>query len=148
MTRTTEESKAINHFKGTAMIVAGSGMCTGGRIKHHLVSNISRPKSTILFIGYQAFGTLGREIVDGSKQVRILGQHYPVLARIAQIQGFSAHADRDGLLRWLSGLRKSPRHVFVTHGEPEVAESFSRFLGEKTGWGTSVPEYRTEVTLD
>ncbi len=148
MTRTTEESKAINNFKGTAMIVAGSGMCTGGRIKHHLVSNISRPESTILFVGYQAFGTLGREIVDGSKRVRILGQHYPVRARIAQIQGFSAHADRDELLRWLSGLRKAPRHVFVTHGEPEAAEDFSRFLSAKTGWCISVPEYRTEVTLD
>ena len=85
MVRSVEESKAINYIKGTAVIVAGSGMCTGGRIKHHLVTNISRPESTILFVGYQAVGTLGREIVDGAKQVRILGQHYPMRAKIVQI---------------------------------------------------------------
>ena len=85
MVRSVEESKAINYIKGTAMIIAGSGMCTGGRIKHHLVTNISRPESTILFVGYQAVGTLGREIVNGANQVRILGQHYPVRAKIVQI---------------------------------------------------------------
>jgi len=148
MVRTVDESKAINYIRGSAMIVAGSGMCTGGRIKHHLVTNISRPESTILFVGYQAVGTLGRQIVDGAEKVRILGQHYPIRARIAQIQGFSAHADRNELLRWLSGLTRAPKHVFITHGEPEVAEGFSRLLREKTGWDTSVPEYRAKVTLD
>ena len=148
MVRTVDESKAINYIRGSAMIVAGSGMCTGGRIKHHLVTNISRPESTILFVGYQAVGTLGRQIVDGAEKVRILGQHYPIRARIAQIQGFSAHADRNELLRWLSGLRRAPKHVFITHGEPEVAEGFSRLLREKTGWDTSVPEYRAEVLLE
>ncbi len=145
--RTMDESKAINNIKNGAMIIAGSGMCTGGRIKHHLVNNISRPESTILFVGYQAVGTLGRQIVDGAKIVRILGQHYPVRARIVQMQGFSAHADRDELFRWLSGLKRAPRHVFVTHGEPEVSESFGSFLGEKTGWDISVPEYLAEVVL-
>lgn len=148
MVRTVDESKAINYIRGSAMIVAGSGMCTGGRIKHHLVTNISRPESTILFVGYQAVGTLGRQIVDGAEKVRILGQHYPIRARIAQIQGFSAHADRNELLRWLSGLTRAPKHVFITHGEPEVAEGFSRLLREKTGWDTSVPEYRAEVLLE
>jgi len=143
-----DESKAINYIRGSAIIIAGSGMCTGGRIKHHLVTNISRPESTILFVGYQAIGTLGRQIVDGAEKVRILGQHYPIRARIAQIQGFSAHADRNELLRWLSGLRRAPKHVFITHGEPEVAEGFSRLLREKTGWDTSVPEYRAEVLLE
>jgi metallo-beta-lactamase family protein len=88
MTKTVEDSKSINHFCGTAIIIAGSGMCTGGRIKHHLVQNISRPESTILFVGYQARGTLGRQIVDGSKEVRILGQYHPVWARVAQMSGF------------------------------------------------------------
>ncbi|MDY6892273.1 MAG: MBL fold metallo-hydrolase, partial [Chloroflexota bacterium] len=148
MVRTVAESKAINYVKGSAIIISGSGMCTGGRIKHHLVTNISRPESTILFVGYQAVGTLGREIVDGAKQVRILGQHYPVQARVAQIQGFSAHADRDDLFRWLSALKRSPKHVFVTHGEPEVARSFGAFVREKTGWSVSLPEYKTEVILD
>lgn len=148
MTRTTDESKVINHINGTVVIIAGSGMCTGGRIKHHLVNNISRRESTILFPGYQAIGTLGRQIVDGAKEVRILGQMYPVKARISQINGFSAHADRDELLRWLSGLRRPPLHLFVTHGEPDVARYFSDFMKEKTGWEISVPAYQDEVTLD
>ena len=122
-------------------------MCTGGRIKHHLVANISRPESTILFVGYQASGTLGRHITEGAQKVRILGQQHPVRARIAQIDGLSAHADRDELLRWLSGLRKAPKHVFVTHGEPEAAESFGDFLRQRTGWDVSVPEYGQEAVL-
>jgi metallo-beta-lactamase family protein len=148
MTRTTDESKVINHITGTVVIIAGSGMCTGGRIKHHLVNNVSRRESTILFPGYQAIGTLGRQIVDGAKQVRILGQMYPVKARIAQINGFSAHADRDELYRWLSGLRRPPLHLFVTHGESEVARYFADFMKDKTGWEISVPGYKDEVILD
>jgi metallo-beta-lactamase family protein len=148
MVRAVDDSKAINDIKGTAMIIAGSGMCTGGRIKHHLVANISRPKNTILFVGYQAVGTLGREIVNGAKEIRILGQGYPVRAKIAQIHGFSAHADRDELFKWISGLKSAPKHVFITHGESEAAQSFSIFLREKTGWNISVPEYREEVVLE
>jgi metallo-beta-lactamase family protein len=148
MTRTTDESKVINHISGTVIIIAGSGMCTGGRIKHHLVNNISRPESTILFPGYQATGTLGRQIVDGVKEVRILGQMYPVKARIVKINGFSAHADRDELFRWLSGLSRPPLHLFVTHGEPDAAQYFADFVKEKTGWQISVPSYEDRVTLD
>ena len=148
MVHTTDESKAINHIAGTAIIIAGSGMCTGGRIKHHLVANISRKESTILFVGYQAAGTLGRHIVEGSKTVRILGQNYPVRARIAQIHGFSAHADRNELFNWISGLKRAPRHVFITHGEARAAQSFGEFLHEKTGWEISIPEYGTEVSLE
>jgi metallo-beta-lactamase family protein len=148
MTRTTRESKAINHITGTAVIIAGSGMCTGGRIKHHLVHNISRPESTILFVGHQAVGTLGRQIVDGAEEVRILGQMHPVRTRVIQIHGFSAHADRDELLRWLSGLQKPPRHVFVTHGEPDAARSFADLLMETKDWDVSVPAYQGQAVLD
>ncbi len=148
MVQTTDESKALNHISGTVMILAGSGMCNGGRIKHHLVTNISRRESTILFVGYQAIGTLGRQIVDGAKKVRILGQHYPVRARIAQVNGFSAHADRDELFQWLSHLKSAPRQVFIVHGEPEAAHRFGRFLREKTGWPVSMPEYGTKVSLE
>jgi metallo-beta-lactamase family protein len=147
-TRTVGQSKAINQIKGTVIIIAGSGMCTGGRIKHHLVNNISRFESTVLFVGYQAFGTLGRYIVDGAKEVRILGQRFPVNARIARIHGFSAHADRDELLRWISGIEKPVRHLFVTHGEPEAANHFADLLRDRTGWKISVPEYEKEVLLD
>jgi metallo-beta-lactamase family protein len=148
MIQTVEESKAINDMSGTVMVIAGSGMCTGGRIKHHLVTNITRRESTILFVGYQAIGTLGRQIVDGAKEVRILGQHYPVRARIVQIHGFSSHADRSELFRWLSELKRAPRQVFVVHGEPDAAKNFSEFLREKTGWHVSVPEYGVEAMLD
>jgi len=146
MTETTDESKALNHIKGTIMIIAGSGMCTGGRVKHHLVSNISRLDSTVLFVGYQAVGTLGRSIVDGAKRVRILGKHYPVRARIAQIGGFSAHADRDELFRWISSI--TPRRVFVVHGESKAVKQFGRFLKGKTGWNISMPVYGEEAFLE
>jgi len=146
MIQSVEESKAINHITGTVMIIAGSGMCTGGRVKHHLVTNITRRESTILFVGYQAMGTLGRHIVEGAKEVRILGQKYPVRARIAQIHGFSAHADRDELLNWLSTIENTPQ-VFVVHGESSSARSFGDFLKKKTGWAVSVPEYGTEFIL-
>ncbi|MCJ7653856.1 MAG: MBL fold metallo-hydrolase [Dehalococcoidia bacterium] len=148
LVRSAEASKAINRIKGTVIIIAGSGMCTGGRIKHHLVTNISRKESTILFVGYQAAGTLGREIVDGAKKARILGQHYPVRARVVQINGFSAHADRDGLLKWLLSLRKSPRRLFVTHGESSTSQHFASLVRDKTGWEVAVPEYQEEFLLD
>ncbi len=148
LSNTVDQSKAINHIKGTAIIIAGAGMCTGGRIKHHLKNNISRPESTILFVGYQAVGTLGRVIQDQPAEVRIFGEMQPLRARIEKISGFSAHADRDELLRWITGLKKVPRKVFITHGEPEAAGAFKKFLTEKTGWNCAVPEYRQEIILD
>jgi metallo-beta-lactamase family protein len=148
MTDTTSQSKAINHIKGTIMVIAGSGMCTGGRIKHHLVQNISRPESTVMFVGYQANGTLGRQIVDGQKNVRILGQNYPVRAKVVQVSGFSAHADKEELLNWLTGLKKPPRRLFVVHGEPQSAQHFAEEVVQKTGWKVSVPAYQDEITLD
>ena len=145
--RSIEESKAINRIKGTVIVIAGSGMCTGGRIKHHLAKNISRPDRTVLFVGYQAKGTLGREIVEGAKEIRVLGQKRKVKAKISQISGFSAHADRDELLRWLSGFKRAPERVFVTHGEHESALSFAEFLKTKTGWTVDVPAYMDSVEL-
>ena len=148
MTQTVDESKAINRIRGTAVILAGSGMCTGGRIKHHLVNNISRPECTILFVGYQAVGTLGRHIVRGAKEIRIHGKVRPVRARVTQIGGFSAHADRDELWGWLSSLKTPPRRVFVVHGETNSAEAFGQFLREKHDWDATVPAYRDEAVLD
>ncbi len=148
MTVTTQESKDINQIKGTAVIIAGSGMCTGGRVKHHLSHNITRPESTILFVGYQARGTLGRHIVNGAKEIRIFGRSHRVKARIARVYGFSAHADQAGLLQWLSSLTKAPKTVFVVHGEAERAQQFADHLKEKKGWNASVPDYLDEVLLD
>lgn len=146
--RTVDESKAINYIDGSVIIIAGSGMCTGGRIKYHLVTNISRPESAIVFVGYQAVGTLGRQIVDGVKEVRILGQYYPVRARVVQLNGFSAHADRNQLLKWLSSLQRPPRCVFVTHGEPSAAQHFALLVRDKAGGDTVVPKYQDKVLLD
>jgi metallo-beta-lactamase family protein len=145
---TAQESKAINHITGTVIIIAGSGMCSGGRIKHHLVTNISRADSTILFVGYQAMGTLGRQIVDGAQEVRILGQYYPVRARVVQLSGFSGHADQQQLLKWLSSFKKPPRRLFITHGEPDTAQHFANLVKERTGWDVSVPDYKDEVILN
>ena len=147
MAGNADESKAINDIKGTIMVIAGSGMCTGGRVKYHLVNNISGPNNTIMFVGYQAIGTLGRQIVDGAKKVRILGQQYPVKAKVVRINGFSAHADRDELLKWLRELEAPPIAVFVVHGESESAKAFGDYVREQTGWDVTVPAYEDEVVL-
>jgi metallo-beta-lactamase family protein len=140
--RTVEESKAINAIRGSVIIIiAGAGMCNGGRIKHHLVNNISDPRSTVLFVGYQAEGTLGRHILDGGNPVRILGEPCKVNAKIVDMQIFSAHADRDGLMRWLQALELPPRQVFAVHGEDSASQSFAEYVRAKTGWKTTCPEY-------
>jgi len=148
LVRTVDQSKAINHLAGSVIIIAGSGMATGGRIKHHLVSNISRAESTVLFVGYQARGTLGRQIVDGADEVRILGQTYPVKARIVSLPGFSAHSDQHGLVRWLDGFKKPPRNVFVTHGESVSAQNLAGLVRAKAGWNATVPAYKDVEVLD
>jgi metallo-beta-lactamase family protein len=147
MVQSPEESKAINNIKGSSIIIAGSGMVTGGRVKHHIVNNIRRPESIILFVGYQAEGTPGRILLDGAQEIRLLGQMHPVKAHIEKIEGFSAHADRDGLLAWLSDIRVPPRAVFVTHGEEKAATSFAKFLNERTGWTVEVPQYQDTAEL-
>lgn len=148
MSRTVDQSKSINHIKGTAIIIAGSGMCTGGRIKHHLKNNIGRPESTILFVGYQAFGTMGRRLLEKPDEIRIFGEKHPVRARIDRISGFSAHADQNELLQWISSIKEPPRRVFITHGEESQAVAFQEFLSGKTGWDCMVPEYEQEIMLD
>ncbi len=145
--RTADESRAINGIKGSVIVIAGSGMCTGGRIKHHLIHNIGRPESTVMFVGYQADGTLGRQIVDGKKTVRIMGHDRNVRSRIVRIRGFSAHADRNELVRWLSDLEKPPRRVFLAHGERDAARSLGELVAERLGWEFEVPGYRNEYVL-
>lgn len=147
LTAGVEESKAINNVRGPAVIISGSGMCNGGRIKHHLINTIGRPENTILFVGYQAEGTLGREILDGAKDVRILGQWYPVRARVEQLLGFSAHADRNELLAWLKTFVPPPRHIYMTHGEAATALAFAAFVSAQTGWSASAPAYNQREAL-
>lgn len=123
MTKTTEESQRINHIKSGAIIIAGSGMCTGGRIRHHLKHNIWRKECSLVFVGYQAMGTLGRQIVDGAENVRIYGEAYRVRAGVHTIGGFSSHADRDGLFEWI-GAAKGLDKIFVVHGENGARTAF------------------------
>jgi metallo-beta-lactamase family protein len=145
--RDVEESKAINQIRGTSIIIAGSGMCTGGRIKHHLISNIGRPESTILFVGYQASGTLGRRILRGDDPVRILGHNRDVKARIEVLNGLSAHGDREDMLDWLGALKQAPRQVFVVHGEAAASASFADAIRERFGWPVTVPGFGDMATL-
>ncbi|MGC8977491.1 MAG: MBL fold metallo-hydrolase RNA specificity domain-containing protein [Candidatus Ratteibacteria bacterium] len=146
-TRSVEESKMINHIKGSAIIMAGSGMCTGGRIKHHLINNIEREESSIVFVGYQAKGTLGREILE-KDQVRILGNFYKVKAKIEKIDGFSAHADMNELIEYLDGFKKLPEKIFLVHGEEEVINNFSQILRKKyQNIEIIIPSYLEEFEL-
>jgi metallo-beta-lactamase family protein len=149
MVQTVDESKGINSIKGTIAVMAGAGMCTGGRIKHHLANNLSRPECTVLFVGYQAVGTLGRLIENGVSPIRLYGQSVPVRARIEQLPGFSAHADRNELLQWLSKIGPTPpRNIFVTHGEPEIARAFAKTLRSEKKFQASVPHYGEEAILE
>ncbi len=141
LVRSREDSKAINNLDESCIIMAGSGMCTGGRIKHHLVHNISKPESTILFVGYQARNTLGRHIIEGNRNVRILGRFWDVKAQVEEIDGFSAHADRSQLLKWLSYFESPPRMLFLTHGEENAIFSLAETIDEKMGWNIGIPEY-------
>ncbi len=131
-TPTVEESKTINNIESGAIILAGSGMCTGGRIKHHLKHNLWRPESSVIFVGYQAKGTLGRAIVDGAKKVKIYGEEIAVKAKVYTINGFSSHADQPVLLEWLDSF-KDKRQIFIVHGEPEIMKVFRDVIKEKLG---------------
>jgi len=146
-TPTSDESKQINESKESAIIIAGSGMCTGGRIKHHLRHNLPRPESLILFVGFQARETLGRLLVDGAREVRLFGEMVPVKARIVRLHGLSAHADRQELLCWLSALRQPPRMLFLVHGEPEASQAFAEFVAERLKWPVYVPSTGETVSL-
>lgn len=146
--RTREQSKAINLIQGTIIVLAGSGMCTGGRVKHHLLKNIGRDSSTILFVGYQANGTLGRRILDGDNPVRILGREHEVRAKIERIEGFSGHADQEELIRWSQMLPNAPAQTFIVHGEKSAARTLAEKLSSDLQWRCTVPYYRETHSLD
>lgn len=130
-TPNTEDSIALNKLKEPAIIIAGSGMCTAGRIRHHLKHGIWDPKNTVLFVGYQAEGTLGRHLLNGEKEVRMMGDTFAVKAKIERIHAFSAHADRDELLGWLDAFKPKPKLVHLIHGERRVMEKFGALLTQK-----------------
>ena len=147
ISRSTAQSKAINARTEPSIVMSTSGMCTAGRIKHHLRQNISRTESTILFVGYQGHGTLGRQILGGRPEVRIHGRNCPVKANIAQIYGFSGHADRRALLRWVKHFGKAPRRLFLTHGDEDAALSLANHIRTDLDWRVLVPDYESTVDL-
>ncbi|OPY68070.1 MAG: Ribonuclease [Syntrophorhabdus sp. PtaU1.Bin050] len=141
-----EQSQAINRIKSGAIIMAGSGMCEGGRVAHHLKHNLWRPECSIVFTGFQARGTLGRRIVDRASHVHIFGEEIAVRARIYTINGFSAHADQKELMEWLASFTSQPE-VFVVHGEENVALDFESLIKEKLGLVTYVPHKGDEFEI-
>jgi metallo-beta-lactamase family protein len=142
-----EESIALNRSTDPAVIISASGMCTAGRIKHHLKFNISDARNTILFVGYQAHGSLGRVIQNGTSPVRIFGCWPPVNAQIETTEGFSAHADREELVEWFESLGAPPTRTFVVHGEEDAALSFAQTLEQRSGANVTVPQRGQTVEL-
>ena len=140
-TQTADESKALNESTEPCIIISASGMCDVGRIKHHLKHNIWNPKNTILFVGYQAPGTLGYSIVNGAKKVTIFGEEIAVNARIEYIEGYSGHADQEWLMNFIYSFINKPKHIFLVHGEEESQDVLKNKILEETGIGVSIPEY-------
>ncbi len=140
-TQSAEESKVLNFLPGPKIIISASGMCEAGRIKHHLKHNLWRKEASVVFVGYQAEGTLGRKIMDGEKNVKVLGENIHINAEIYNVEGFSGHADKTALLNWLKGFTEKPRTVFLVHGEQESKLSFAAEVKEKLGLNCIVPEY-------
>lgn len=138
-TRTPEESMAINQVRAGALVIAASGMCEAGRIRHHLRHNLGREECGILFTGFQAGGTLGRRLVDGARTVRLFGETVPVRARLHTLGGLSAHADQRALLAWMRHFRRPPGHAFVVHGEASAALALSAAMAAGLGWAPAVP---------
>lgn len=146
-TESVDESIALNSIRSGAIIIAASGMCTAGRILHHLRHGLPRSENTVLITGYQAQGTTGRELVEGASSVRIFGEDIPVNANVTSIGGFSAHADQAAILDWLSGFKSSPLETFITHGEPEAAQALQSEMNRNWGWRTAIPHPGEVATL-
>lgn len=142
-----EESKRINAVRSGAVIISASGMCEGGRIRHHLRHNLARPECAVVFAGFQAAGTLGRRLVERAPSVRLFREEVPVRAKIFTIGGLSAHADRGALLGWLGKFRRAPRQTWVVHGEPLAAHSLRDAIGTQLGWQAAVPRHGAEHPL-
>ena len=142
-----EESKRLNRDRFARVIISASGMLTGGRVLHHALRVLPDPKATIVFVGYQAAGTLGRRIADGEKEVKVLGQWVPVRCQTVKIGGFSAHADWQEVIRWLKDLPAPPTRVFVTHGEVGSANAMAQHLRQEFNWPVEVPEHGQKFEL-
>jgi len=147
MVRTVEQSKALNHLKGPAVIISASGMATGGRVVHHLKRRLPHKENLVLLVGYQANGTRGRLLLEGAKELKMFGQLVPVRAKIASIQGLSAHGDADDVMRWLSTSPRPPRRTFLVHGEEQSLREIARRVGDELGFPHHTPDYLETVAL-
>lgn len=145
--RTEDESRRLNRPSYPSVIVAASGMATGGRVLHHLEALAPDPRNAVVFVGHQAAGTRGATLLGGAESIRMHGKWVPVRAQIAAIDGMSSHADQAQLLDWLATRKRPPRHVYVTHGEPQSADALRQAIEERFGWPASVPDYLDTVTL-
>ncbi len=146
MSRSTEESMAINEIRSGAIIIAGSGMCTGGRIHHHLKYNISRPECHLVIVGFQANGTLGRRLVDGADEVKLWGEDRKVRIQLHTIGGLSAHADQADLIDWYAGFENRPP-VYLVHGEPEAQQPLAALMKDKLNAPVTIPTYGQRVDI-
>ncbi len=147
VTASVQDSIALNRIESGAIIIAASGMCDGGRIRHHLRHRLSNPHTTVLIVGFQAAGTLGRLLVDGARSVRLFGEDIPVHAHIATLGGFSAHADQSALVEWLSHFRAPPQHLFLVHGEERASTALATRIKDKLGWDARIPADRERVHI-
>lgn len=146
--RDVEESKALLRQRYPMVIIAGSGMVTGGRVLHHLAHYGPHSRNAVVLSGFQAGGTRGASLAAGAASIKLLGEYVPIRAEVSQIEGLSAHADQAGLLGWLKALGQAPKHVFVNHGEPQAADTLRLRIREQLGWAASVPDYKDSVDLD
>ena len=144
--KSVQDSQMMNDYDEPCVIIAGSGMCNAGRIRYHLKYNLWKPENTLLFVGYQAQGTLGRVILEGAKMVRMMGLEIAVKAKISEIESFSAHADKKQLLRWVKGFKKKPKKVFIVHGEEPASLAFEAKLKDE-GFRTHVPKMNETIEL-
>ena len=144
---TRDESKQLNSMKGSRIIISASGMMTGGRVLHHAMRILPDENATVIFVGFQAAGTIGRRVIEGEPEVRIMKNWIPVRCNVRKVDGFSAHADWKGVLRWLEGLTNAPKTIFTTHGEPEAAAAMAQHIRDRFGWNAVVPEYEQTLEL-
>jgi metallo-beta-lactamase family protein len=147
LVREREESKQLNDRKGPMVIISASGMLAGGRILHHLKRRLPDPDTTLVFVGFQAQGTLGRRILEGAREARIHGETVPVRARVKEIPALSAHADQKGLIEWVGGLPSPPRAIYLVHGEASAREALAAALRTRYGWNVVLPKEGEEVRL-
>ncbi|UVL64219.1 MBL fold metallo-hydrolase [Pseudomonas sp. B21-032] len=145
--RTVDESKHLDQLRDPAVIIAASGMATGGRVLHHLKALAPNPRNTLLFSGFQAGGTRGADIIAGVRTIRMHGEDVPIRAQVSAMESLSAHADADEIMQWLRGFKRPPRHTFVVHGEPHAADALRRRISLELGWSVSVPEHLETVEL-